>query len=207
MKEKISTLLLALVLLALASCAPVSTEKEDSTKQPDPPDALETETSDFPETLTVPVNIPDTVRFDSKLGCSLAYDPIFFEAEDVEDEYLKSQSIEPVICLAVQSIWENNGFPVLVTVTPLDASSIEEAINDEYGLLDLDAPVEETTFGEDSRYSGTHLTYHTHTSYAVNESYVTEQNGTVFEVQVSSYYQPSEELLAHAYAVVDSIAF
>lgn len=207
MKAKISALLLALVLLALASCAPSGIAKEDTAKQPELLDAPEIEISDSPVIKADTVDMSYTVRFDSKLGCSLAYDPIFFAAEDVEDEYLKSQSIESVMCLAVQSIWENNDFPVLVTVTPLDASSVEKAINDEYALLDLDAPVEETTFGKDNRYSSTHLTYHAHTGYAVNESYVTEQNGTVFEVRVSSYYRPSEDLLARAYAILDSITF
>lgn len=206
MKEKIAALLFVLVLLALASCTPSGTEKEDAAKQPEPFDTLETEASDPPVIQTDTVDALNTVRFDSKLGCSLTYDPTFFTVEDVEDEYLKSQSIDPITCLSLQSIWENSGFPVCVRLMPLDASSVEEAVNNMYGSMNLDDFVEETTFGG-NHYSATHLTYYTHTSYAVGEIYVTEQNGTVFKAEVSSFYQPSEELLAHAYAILDSITF
>lgn len=206
MKEKIFALLLALVLLTLTSCAPSNTAKEDAAKQPEPLNALKVEISDPP---VIKTDIDDTqyiVRFDSKLGCSLTYDPIFFAAEDIEDEYLKLQPIGSVVCLAVQSIWENGPFPICVRVTPLDATSVENAIDDMYSSMNLDDTAEETTFGSNN-YSATHLTYYTHTDYAVAEIYVTEQNGTVFMVEVCSFYQPPKQLLTHAYAILDSITF
>ena len=63
---------------------------------------------------------------------------------------------------------------------------------------------EEVTFGSGD-YSATHLAYNE--QYAVGEIYVTEQGGNVFSVEISSYYQPSEELLASAYAILDSVTF
>lgn len=197
MKQKIAALLSAMALLTLAACAPTGTERDNATKQPEPPNALETAFSDPPETQTDPVETAELVRFDSHLGCSAAYDPAFFTAEDHEDEYDKR-----ITGFCVESIWENSGFPLTVRVEPLDASSVEEAISNDIGTTD--GPGEEAEFGA-GHYPAVHLTYNE--AYAVGEIYVTEQNGAVFKAEISSYYQPPEELLAQAYAIVDSITF
>lgn len=208
MKQKIFALLSALALLTLAACAPTSTEKDDATKQPEPPNALETAPSDSPEIQTGPVETAQLIRFDSQLGCSATYDPVLFTAGDFEDEYNQR-----ITCFSVHSVWENSGFPLIVRVEPMDASSVEEAINDEsLGTVDKTHEVglrgevirKDVTFGTGD-YPAVRLTYNE--VYAVGEIYVTEQHGTVYEVEISSYYQPPEELLTQAYAILDSITF
>ena len=149
------------------------------------------------------------VQFNSELGCSVTYDPELFTARDYEDEYQKR-----ITQFIVESSWENAGFTLNVRVTLLDASSVEEAVNQMCGSMNLDtahevgirneAIREEVTFGSGD-YSATHLAYNE--QYAVGEIYVTEQSGNVFSVEISSYYQPSEELLASAYAILDSVTF
>lgn len=208
MIRKRAALLLVPVLLMLSACAPTSTEEDGATKQPEPPNALETAPSDSPEIQTDPVEMAQLVRFDSQLGCSAAYDPAFFTAEDHEDEYYKR-----ITGFHVESTWENNGFYLWVGVKPLDASSVEEAVNDESlravdktheGELRGEVIRKDVTFGTGD-YPAVRLTYNE--QYAVGEIYVTEQNGTVYGVEVSSYYQPPEELLTQAYAILDSITF
>ena len=208
MKQKIFALLIASALLTLAACAPTSTEKDDATKHPEPPNALETSPSDSPEIQPAPVETAQLIRFDSQLGCSATYDPAFFTARDHEDEYWKR-----ITGFYVESTWENDGFHLWVGVIPLDTSSVEEAVSDE-SLRTLDKTHgvgprgevirKDVTFGTGD-YPAVRLTYNE--VYAVGEIYVTEQNGTVYEVEISSYYQPSKELLTQAYAILDSITF
>ena len=198
MKQKIFALFSSLALLTLTACAPTSTEKDDATKQPEPPNALETALSDSPKIQTDPVETAQLVRFESQLGCSATYDPAFFTARDHEDEYWKR-----ITGFYVESSWENDGFHIWVGVEPLDAPSVEDAVKDQ-SLRVMDGPGEEAFFGAD-HYPAILLTYNE--VYAVGETYVTEQNGTVYKVEVSSYYQPSEELLTQAYAILDSITF
>lgn len=206
MKRKIFALPLALAFLFLISCAPSGAENDDTTQQPEPPNALESEPSDPLETQTDPVDISDTVHFDSQLGCSADYDPLFFTAEDYEDEYYKC-----IVGFYMSSIWEKNGFEIWVGVNPLDASSVEEAVDYLCQEMNVDRTHdnevirEDVTFGS-GHYTATHLTYQ-QCGYAVGNVYVTKQNGTVFEVTLSSYYNPPEKELALAYAILDSITF
>lgn len=214
MTRKRAALLLALILLMLSACAStgaeVSGQPEPSgtVSQPEPTGTPETAPSDPPETQTEPVETAQLVRFESQLGCSVAYDPALFTAEDHEDEYYKR-----ITTFTVESVWEDDGFPLIVFVEPLDASSVEDAVNVEC-LRNLDEPHEvgvvnkpfreEVTFGAGD-YPAVRLPYNE--IYAVGEIYVTEQNGAVYKVEVSSYYQPPEDLLAQAYAILDSITF
>lgn len=209
MKQKIFALFSALVLLMLSACA--SGKAEIGTEQPQSAGVPETVPSDSSEVQTDPAETAQLVRFDSKLGCSTTYDPAVFTAKDYEDEYYKR-----ITQFIVESDWENDGFTLNVRVTPLDASSVEEAVDevvssravDKTYVVELRDEVEvireEVTFGS-GRYPAVRLTYYE--QYAVGEIYVTEQNGTVYEVDVSSYYQPPEELLTQAYAILDSITF
>lgn len=211
MKQKIVAPLLALALLMLSACASPGAEGPG---QPEPSGtAGQSEPTGTPETApndsqTEPVETAQLVRFESQLGCSAAYDPALFTAEDNEDEYYKR-----ITGCCVKSVWENEGFPLNVFVEPLDASSVEDAVNVEC-QRNLDGPHEvgvvnepfreEVTFGAGD-YPAVRLTYNE--VYAVGEIYVTEQNGGVYKVEVSSYYQPPEDLLTQAYAILDSITF
>ena len=190
--------ILALALL-LTSCSPRSVESGGSSL---------TDISNDVSSAEMSESAP-AVQLTSELGCSVSYDPDLFTARDHEDEYHKH-----ITQFIVESNWENAGFTLNVRVTPLDVSSVEEAVNQMCGSMSLDtahevgirneAIREEVTFGSGD-YSATHLTYNE--QYAVGEIYVTEQSGNVFSVEISSYYQPSEELLASAYAILDSVTF
>ena len=195
---KRTVLILALALL-LTSCAPRGAEGGGSGL---------TNASSGVSSAEISEPAP-AVQFTSELGCSVTYDPEFFTVRDHEDEYHKR-----ITQFIVESNWENAGFTLNVRVTPLDAPSVEEAVNQMCGSMNLDtthevgirneAIREEVTFGSGD-YSAIRLTYNE--QYAVGEIYVTAQNGNVFSVEISSYYQPSEELLASAYAILDSVIF
>lgn len=180
-------LILALTLL-LTSCSPRNVESGGSSS---PVDASIGSDSEMSKSAS-------TVQYTSKLGCSVTYDPNLFVVKDIEDENLKHTA-----CFAVESIWEDRNFTLNIMVTPLDFPSVEGAVNDMVnGSRNVDGSGEEVSFG---RYTATRLTYNE--VYAVGEIYVMEQSGNVFSVEISSYYQPSEELLASAYAILDSVIF
>ena len=185
-------LILALALL-LASCAPRGAETGGSSGSADPSSGVETG------------DPAAAAQYTSELGFSITYDPTLFVLGDPAD----TNGLQ----FAMESIKEIRDFPVCFRVTILEASSVEEVINKGLlGNLDCTHVVgvrdevirEEVTFGA-GPYPATLLTYNQ--AYAVGEHYVTEQNGALYDVEVSSYRQPPEELLAGAYAILDSVTF
>lgn len=180
---------LILVLALLTACAPQSAESSSSTE--------------ISNDMNVAASAPaSTVQYTSSLGFSAAYDPTLFAIDEPDDESVKREQ------LAIKSLEEINGFPVCFRVTFLDASNVEEGVDSLYRQMNLNHASEEVTFGSD-HYAATRLTYDNHhtDSYAVGECYVTEQNGAVFNVEISSYYHPSDDLLAGVYAILDSLTF
>ncbi len=173
------------------------------TKQPediDPEDPENVTVGDREATLTMVVEgIAETipaVRHTSWMGYAMTYDPQRFTmAEDGSSDIYLAEVVE--------------GRPnVYISVSVVDGLTAEEAVEGLREQNNIDAQGEIVAFGA-NRYAATYLrrTTGAGSNDAVVEFYVTEQNGTIFLVEVGYFVDGVEGFGARLAAMLDTITF
>lgn len=173
------------------------------TKDPediDPEDPENVTVGDREATLTMVVEgIAETipaVRHTSWMGYAMTYDPEIFtlKEDDAGDIYL-AEIVEgrPNVCISVSVV---------------DGLTVEEAVEGLRQQNNIDGQGEIVAFGANS-YAATYLRRATGVggNDGVVEFYVTEQNGTVFLVEVSCFVDGVEEFEPRLDAMLATITF
>ncbi len=227
----LTALLLALVLaLPLAACSPKGPEESDPPPQTESvPPVVEPTTDPGPDESGLPVESPDpeggdpedpdnvavgerddtltfiiegveetvpAVRHTSWMGYAMTYDPERFtlNEDDGGDIYLA----EP-----------QEGLPnVYLSVSIVDGLTAEETVEGLRLQADIQEEGQTVSLGA-NRYAATRLSWAAGSAGAdaVTEYYVTEQNGTVFLIELGNFVEGQEGYGSRLSAMLDTLTF
>lgn len=178
--------------------APPPTDTPDPAEDPEDPDNMAVGERDT--TLTVVVEgveeIVPAVRHTSWLGYAITYDPAMFtlNEDDGGDVYL-AEMVE--------------GRPnVYLSVSTLDGLTADEAVESLREMNDIEAEGQTVSLGA-NRYAAAYLKWSGGAggNDPVSEFYVTEQNGTVFLVELGNFVDGLEGYGARLDAMLATITF
>lgn len=178
---------------------PGQTDSPEITEDPEDPENLTV--GDRDDTLTFTIEgveeTVDAVRHTSWLGYGMTYDPATFtltEEEDGTDRY-QAEAVE--------------GRPdVYVSVCVVEDMTAEEMVEKIRQQHDIQEEGETVSLGA-NRYAATYLRWAegAGSNDQVIEYYVTDQNGTIFLVEVGNFVDGTEGFGARMQAMLDTLTF